>query len=462
MIKLYNSLGKKLEEFKPITAGKVGIYSCGPTVYFNVHIGNLRTYLFADILKRVMKYNGLQVKHVVNITDVGHLTSDADSGDDKLEKGAAREGKTVWDVAKFYTDAFLNDIKRLNIISPEVLPKATDHIPEQIAIIQELEKKGFIYDTPEAVYFDVSKFPEYGKLSGQKLEDKLTAAREGVVEDKSKKHPADFALWFKRVGKYENHIMHWASPWGDGFPGWHIECSAMSTKYLGQPFDIHTGGVDLLPVHHTNEIAQSEAANGKALANVWMHGEHLLINEGRMAKSEGNFLTLDNVIEKGFTPLAYRYLILTAHYRSKMNFSWESIEGAQNTLNNLYQIVATFEEGGKIIPEYETGFKDAINNDLDMPKAVAVMWDMLKSENISAGKLATVLAFDQVLGLQIADSRIAANDIPTHVKKLVELRELARKNKDYPKSDELRLEIEKAGFIVEDNPKGVVIQKKFR
>jgi cysteinyl-tRNA synthetase len=461
MLTLYNSLGKAKQEFKPI-ADIVGLYTCGPTVYNYAHIGNLRTYIFGDILKRILKFNSFRVQHVMNITDVGHLTSDADAGEDKLEKGAAREGKTVWDVAKFYTQAFMSDLERLNILTPDVIPKATDHIPEQIVLIQELEKKGFAYDTPEAVYFDLSKFPDYTKLSGQKLAEKLTGVRSEVIEDKAKRNSADFALWFKRVGKFENHTMHWDSPWGDGFPGWHIECSAMSVKYLGQPFDIHTGGIDHLSIHHPNEIAQSEAAFDKPLANYWLHAEFLLLDEGRMGKSEGNFITLEDVIKKGFSPLAYRYLVLSTHYRTKLNFTWESLTAAQNTLNNLYQEISVYDPPSSSgLESFEKEFELAINDDLNTAKALGVVWDMLKSENDSSQKLASLIKFDEVLGLKIKDVWDAAKLIPETVQELAKARDLARANKDFAKSDELRKAIESNGYLVEDTADGTRLKKSY-
>lgn len=460
MIKLYNTLGRIKEEFTPINSNQVGLYTCGPTVYDFVHIGNLRAFIFGDVLKRTLMYSGYSVKHVMNITDVGHLTSDADSGEDKLEKGAKRENKTVWDVAQFYTNAFVADIEKLNLLKPDVMPKATDHIADQIIIIQELERQGFTYNTPQAIYFEVSKFPDYTKLSGQKLEDKLTGARADVVEDKDKRHPADFALWFKRVGKFSNHAMHWDSPWGDGFPGWHIECSAMSVKYLGQPFDIHTGGVDHIPVHHTNEIAQSEAAFGKPLAHYWLHNEFLLINEGRMGKSEGNFLTLSSLVEKGFSPLAYRYLTLGNHYRTKLNFTLESLRGAQNALSKLYREISLFEKPGEILQDYNDAFMEAINDDLNTSKALAIMWDLIKSGAHSGNKLATLIKFDEVLGLRIKEAWESRQTLEVSVQETIKVRDAARASKDFAKSDELRKQLEDAGYIVEDTPDGTKVTKK--
>src|SRR3989344_849787 len=306
MLRLYDTYKKALAEFKPIKDKKVGLYTCGPTVYWYAPLGNLRKFIFDDILRRTLLFLDYKVKHVMNITDVGHLSLD----EDRLEKAAKREKKSTWEIAKFYTKTFLDDIKRSNILTPEKLPAATKHIKEMIEVIAELEKKGFTYNTEQAVYFDTAKFPKYEKLAGQKIEDKRVAAREEVVPDENKKKPADFALWFKTVGRFAKHEMRWDSPWGEGFPGWHIECSAISRKYLGQPFDIHTGGVDHIPIHHPNEIAQSEGAYGKPLANFWLHGEYLLMNAAKMAKSERNFLTLSDLTEKGFSPLAFRYLVL--------------------------------------------------------------------------------------------------------------------------------------------------------
>ena len=467
MLNLYNSLTRKTEEFSAIggsaSGGKptvVGLYTCGPTVYNYAHIGNLRTYVFEDVLRRTLLYNGYQVKHIMNITDVGHLSGDQDFGDDKMEKEGG-DAKEILDLAKKYTEAFLADIKTLNILQADELAPATEYIPDQIKLIEKLFEKGFAYETELAIYFDVSKLTDYPKLTNQKLADMKVGARSDVVIDKNKKHPADFALWFKLAGKYKNHILQWDSPWGKGFPGWHIECSAISTKFLGQPFDIHTGGVDHLFPHHPNEIAQSEAANDKPLSNYWLHGEHLLVSEGRMGKSEGNFITLQTVVDKGFNPLAFRYLILTTHYRSKLNFSWESLQGAQNALNNLYAELSTYDPAAKGAPQFEQTFLDSINNDLDTPQAVAVMHDLLKSETPSADKLASLFKFDQVLGLKIKDVWEAAKVIPDTVRKLVDEREVARKAKDFARSDELRSAIESNRYILEDTVDGFKIKQKF-
>ncbi|MDP3995626.1 MAG: cysteine--tRNA ligase, partial [bacterium] len=376
-MKLYNTLSRKKQTFTPLKKGRVSLYTCGPTVYHYSHIGNLRSYIFADTLERSLASEGYKVKRVMNITDVGHLTGDSDAGQDKLEAAAARSKKTVWDVARFYTKAFFDDCAQLNIKKPKKTVRATDAIPAQIKLITQLFKKGYAYETKQAVYFDISKFKSYGKLSGQSLEQKLVAARSEVVEDPDKKHPADFSLWFKRVGAHRDHAMHWKSPWGDGFPGWHIECSAISSKYLGQPFDIHTGGVDHIGTHHENEIAQSEAATGKPLAKVWMHNEFLVVDKRKMAKSSGSFVTLKDAQDKGFEPLSLRYLALTAHYRSLLHFSWDSLGAAQNALHNLLDEISRErpQKKGKSADLYIKKFKSHISNDLDTPQALALVWE---------------------------------------------------------------------------------------
>jgi cysteinyl-tRNA synthetase len=461
MLKLFNSLTRKLEEFQPIDKDRVGFYSCGPTVYHYIHIGNLRSMLLADMLRRTLSFNGLKVKFVMNITDVGHLTSDGDTGEDKLEKNA----KTLEDVhaiVKKYTDAFLSDITAVNILPPDELPKASDHIAEQIALIETLIQKGFAYESDEAVYFNVGKFPTYNQLTGQNLDDMLLGARQEVVKDPKKKNPIDFVLWFKAVGRYEHHIQLWDSPWGKGFPGWHIECSAMSKKYLGEHFDLHSGGVDLKFPHHTNEIAQSEAASGEKFVNFWLHGEHLLINQGKMAKSEGNFITLQTLIEKKFNPLAFRYLVLTTHYRSKLNFTWESLQAAQNALNNLYEEISSFEKATKEDKTFAAAFTEAINDDLNTPQALAVVWDLIKNDEVSSSvKLKTLFKFDEVLGLNLKHVWESAQEIPAAVKKLVDEREQARQAKDFKNSDQLRKEIETQGYLLEDTVDGYKLKKKF-
>ena len=461
MLKLYNSRSRQIEDFKPIRPDLVGFYSCGPTVYNYIHIGNLRSFLLADLVRRALKFNSLPVKFVMNITDVGHLTSDSDTGDDKLEKNA----RTLADVqmlAKKYTDAFLSDLTALNIDPPDVLPRASEHVPEQIEMVRTLIDKGFAYESDEAVYFDVAKFPDYNQLTGQKLDDMMLGARQEVVKDPRKKNPIDFVLWFKAVGRYQNHIQRWDSPWGVGFPGWHIECSAMSRKYLGNHFDIHAGGIDLKFPHHTNEIAQSEAANGEPFVNVWLHGEHLSLPEGKMSKSEGNSITLATLIDKGFSPLAFRYLALTAHYRAKLNFTWDGLQAAQNALNNLYSIISDFTAPAGQAEKFEQAFLAAINSDLGPPQALAVMWDLVKTDEVSdAAKLASLFKFDEVLGLKLKDVWTASQVIPEVVINLASERETARRAKDYVRSDELRRAIESNGYFLEDSADGFRLKKKF-
>lgn len=451
MLKLFNTLTRKTEEFKPIKNKKVGMYACGPTVYNYAHIGNLRAYVFEDILKRVLSYDGFKVKHAMNITDVGHLTDDGDNGEDKMEKGARREGKSAWDIAKFYTKAFEADLRDLNIIKPNIWCRATEHIKEQIALIKKLEKKGFTYSTADGIYFDTSKLSDYGKLALLKKTDLKAGARVDMGE---KKNATDFALWkFSPAGAKRQ--MEWKSPWGVGFPGWHIECSAMSVKYLGQPFDIHCGGIDHIPVHHSNEIAQSEAAEGKPLANYWLHSEFLLAGEEKMAKSADNFLTLAKMKEKGISPLAYRYFLLQTHYRKQLQFSWEALEAAQKGLDHLYSVIPTKAEG-RVEESLSVRFLAYINNDLDTPGALALVWDALRAKTISKKQL---LDFDKVFGLGLDKVKKEKTTIPAEAQKLAKQRETARTEKNWSESDRLRVEIEKLGFTIEDTPDGQKIKK---
>jgi len=466
MLKLYNTLFRKKQNFKPLHNKRVGLYTCGPTVYDFSHIGNLRTYIFEDILRRVLEYNGYKVKHIMNITDVGHLTSDTDLGEDKIEKGARREGKSVQQIAKFYTQAFLNDLKKLNIKKAHKLAPATRYIKQQINLINRLFKKGYAYETSQAVYFDVLKFKNYTKLSKQKLSQKIIASREEVVADPEKRNPYDFTLWFKIVGRFENHIMRWPSPWGTGFPGWHLECSAISRAELGQPFDIHAGGIDHINVHHTNEIAQSEGAFGKPLARFWLHGEFLLVDRSKMAKSESNFLTLETVIKKEFNPLAFRYLVLTSHYRSKLNFTWKSLAAAQNALDNLYSILRT-SDVQKLpsilrtsdVQKLRKKFLTVINDDLNTPKALSIVWQIIKDNRLSsAAKKQLLLEFDKVLGLEL--DKIKPQKIPPKIKNLVSQREKLRVNKQFIQADRLRKKIEKLGYRIEDTAFGPKVRKE--
>lgn len=450
-LEVYNTLTRKKEVFTPINPPKVGFYSCGPTVYNYAHIGNLRSYVFADILKRILRYNGFNVLHVMNITDVGHLTSDADEGEDKMEKGAKREGKSVWELAKYYTEAFINDIHDLNIEDPDVWCKATDHIQEQIEQVQAIEKKGCTYKTMDGIYFDTSKLDDYGKLARLDLAQLEAGKR---VEMGDKKNKTDFALW-KLSPRGSKRQMEWKSPWGVGFPGWHIECSAMSSKYLGKQFDIHTGGIDHIQVHHTNEIAQAETAYGeKPWVKYWLHGEFLVIDKGKMAKSGENFLTLATLKEKGFHPLDYRYLCLTAHYRQQLSFSWDALETAQASRKRLMNIIEELPEDDGEAKQYEQEFMEAINDDLNMPKALAVVWNLVRDEQ--ADRRTLLEKFDEVLGLKLLDTE----EIPQEIIEIAEQREQARQEKDFEKSDELREKIRTKGYDILDGKEGYRIHKR--
>lgn len=461
---LTNSLTHKKEKFTPIAPPNVGMYSCGITAYDYAHIGHGRKYVTDDILKRLLTASGYKVKHVENVTDVGHLVSDADTGEDKLEKGAAKTGKTVWEVAEFFTKYFFDSMDKLNIIRPDIICKATDHIKEQIELVQKLMDKGYAYDTPEAVYFDVTKFKKYDSLFGQKLSEKKIGVREAVQEGEHKKHPADFALWFKRTGRFENHTMHWDSPWGDGFPGWHVECSAMSMEYLGEQFDIHTGGEDHLSIHHPNEIAQSEAATGKApFVKYWIHTAFLMVDGRKMSKSLGNFYTVDDVEKKGFDPLALRYLYLGAHYRDPLNFTWDSLTASQNALEKLRNQISGFrdenertvlsEEKENKVEEYRNRFMEAVGDDLNTPQALAVVWEMLKSNIPSGDKYDLALSFDEILGLKLGEAKNV--EVPEKIKSMMEEREKLRAEGKYSEADEIRNQIKKLGFEVKDKTAGL-------
>ncbi|MBI2051759.1 cysteine--tRNA ligase [Candidatus Roizmanbacteria bacterium] len=467
-MKLYNTLTRKIELFTPAHDRKITLYSCGPTVYDYTHIGHARTYTNTDVLKRTLVSFGYKVKHVMNITDVGHLTGDDDTGEDKLEEGAKRIGKSVWDVAKAYTDFFLKTLIELNIIIPDQLVKATNHVKEMTQLIKQLSQEGFAYETGEAVYFDVTRFKNYGKLSRQPLEEKIQKARKEVYVDPQKRNPADFALWFKRVGRFSSHTMHWDSPWGDGFPGWHIECSVMSMKYLGETIDIHTGGVDHLSVHHENEIAQSESATGKPFVRFWFHNEFLLVEGQKMSKSLGNIYTVDDVVKKGIEPAALRLLYLQTHYRKQLNFTWEAARAAQEAYNRLKEYVIALcketqrttlsAEKLKQIDSYRQKFADAIANDLQMPQALAVMWDALKSNIPATDKLDLVVNFDQVLGLKLKD--IKEEKIPKEILDLAKKRVQARKQNDFETADLLRKEIQRKGYRIEDTEDSFVLKPK--
>ncbi|MFO0764590.1 MAG: cysteine--tRNA ligase [Patescibacteria group bacterium] len=461
MLRIYNTLTHSEQDFTPIKAGEVGLYTCGPTVYGRAHVGNLRMYVFEDVLKRSLTMLGFKVKHVMNITDVGHLVGDGDAGEDKVESTAARLGRTAWDIAKDYEAMFVEDTAKMNILPPDEMPRATAHIKEQIEMVQLLEKQGYTYTTSDGVYFDVAKFQKYGELSGQSLADKLAGAR--VEENEEKRHPADFALWkFSPVG-HKRH-MEWESPWGVGFPGWHIECSAMARAYLGQPFDIHCGGVDHIAVHHENEIAQSEAAYHEPLANYWMHGEFLLMDNQKMSKSLGNLYVLPEIVERGFEPLALRLFFLGANYRQKQNFSWTAMEMAQNSLKNIRREVSFLKKDG--IPDlgFLEKFKTALSEDLNTSKALAVLHQVFNSDLLAQDKGATVLVMDEVLGLDLEKSMdIPAVIAPKHVFELAKKRHVAKIAKDYAEADLLRKEIEGEGWnVIDGNFNGSVFKLEKR
>lgn len=459
MLKLYNTLSRTVEEFKPLTPARVTMYACGPTVYDYQHIGNFRKYTGDDLLKRVLIANGYLVEHVMNITDVGHLVSDADEGEDKMEKGAKESGRTVWEVAKFYEDDFWSYFEPMNILRPSVVARATEHVEKMVKLIGQLVNKGYTYQTDQAIYFDVSKFPDYTKLSRQKLEDKEVGVRQDVVVDVQKKHPSDFALWFFTVGHYSAHAMRWSSPWGEGFPGWHIECSAMSMLYLGNTLDIHTGGIDHIPVHHTNEIAQSEAATGQKFVNYWIHHNFILVEGQKMSKSRKNYLLPKDLINKGYDLIALRYLYLGTHYRDETNITWQSLDGAQNALANLRETVRSWDEPKIGCAEYEQKFMEAINNDLNVPQALAIMWDLVKSDYPTSAKAESLLKFDNILGLRLADYIAKPIEVPEEVQKMIERRERARQNKDFIESDRLREKIKKLGFEILDTPTGSTVKR---
>lgn len=451
-IKFTNTLTRKKEEFVPLHKGKVGIYSCGPTVYQAASIGNFRSFIFSDTLRRVLAFNGYEVKQIINITDVGHLVGDGDEGEDKMLVSMQKEGKSAWDIAEFYTALFLKDIDRLNILRPHKMPKATEHIEEQIALVKDLEEKGFTYATSDGIYFDTSKLPDYGKLSGQKLEDKEEGARVDI--NLEKRNPTDFALW-KFSPKDQKREMEWESPWGVGFPGWHLECSAMSEKYLDTPFDIHTGGEDHIPVHHTNEMAQTEAARGHELAHYWLHNAFLTVDGGKMSKSLGNGYSIDQLLERGFEPLVFRYFTLGAHYRSAQNFTFEALKASQNALHHLEDILRTFDTETEPSEISLNAFQERVNDDLDTPGALAILWNVVNDPSMpSSQKSATIKRFDDVLALGLVDVIATPLLIPTDVKELLDEREEARAQKDFSKSDNLRDQMKEAGFLVEDTPDG--------
>lgn len=485
MLRLFNSLNKKIEDFKPMHPPVVKMYTCGPTVYQFAHIGNFRSFVTADLLVRVLKMNGFDVNFVMNITDVGHLTNDqfggADTGEDKIEKTAEKEGKTAREVAEFYTEAFLSDYKALNMTMPDLLPKASEHIYEQIMLIEKLQKRGFTYITNDGVYFDTSKFKGYGKMSSGHHSEPGFAR---IEENREKRNPRDFALWkfspsFAKAS--EGRQMEWDSPWGVGFPGWHLECSAMSMKYLGEQLDIHTGGVDHKEIHHPNEIAQSEGATKKKFVNYWVHTAFMLVAGQKMSKSLGNIYTIYDLEKENFDPLALRYLYLQTHYRQEMNFTFSALEGASHAYKKLLSEVATWGlstsgsslaielEGGSddsSIKELEDRFKEAVNDDLNTAKALSVVWELVKSNNPKELKAASIYKMDEVLGLDLQEGvREIVEEkqvVPEEVNKLIRERNALRKMHKFNDADRLRKRIGELGFEIEDAEKGTKVKSKVK
>ncbi len=464
----YNTLTRKKEEFHSIDENRVRMYSCGPTVYSYAHIGNFRTYIFMDTLRRVLKYNGYELKHVMNITDVGHLESDADEGEDKMEKAARKEKKDPYEIANFYTEIFLKDMEKLNIDKPEIITKATENISQMIEYVKEIIKNGYAYETSKGIYFDISKLDKYPVLSNRKLDDQIAGARVDV--DPEKKNPYDFALWIKAP---ENHIMKWESPWGLSYPGWHLECSTMGRRFLGEEFDIHTGGVDHIPTHHENEIAQSKGATGKIPAHVWMHCEYLQVDGGKMSKSLGNTYTISQLQEKGISPLAFKLFCFTAHYRNKLNFTFEGAYGAQKALERLYDSYIKNANGvddvdEDIIKEYEERFLEYINDDMNMPGAMSVVWEIARNAKKSIKFADLLLKFDKVLGLDMKNAENyllefkheESEGLPEEIKALVEERKQARAEKNWAKSDEIRDRIISLGYSIKDTKDGIIVKKE--
>lgn len=448
----YNTMTRRKEPFEPLDPPHVRMYCCGLTVYNYAHIGNLRTYIFEDVLRRALLFNGYKLTHVQNVTDVGHMTSDADAGEDKMQIAAQQQNKSPWEIALFYEEAAINDFKRLNIEIPEIMPRATQHVVEMIELIQRLEANGYTYQTSEGVYFDTSKYPDYGKLARLNLDQQQTQRAE-VIADETKKNPSDFVLWFLNK---PTHIMQWESPCGPGYPGWHIECSAMSMKYLGETFDIHCGGIDHIPVHHTNEIAQSECATHKTFARFWMHGEFLLTNKAKESKSRGTFNTVQSLIDSGYDPIAYRYFCLQAHYRSELNFTTDALDGATAGLRKVYALCPNADP----LKDDETAYQaarrrvlDAVNDDLAMPQAVGLL--------NSYGSYRLWVEFDAILGLDIAKRSCRPEEaLPSEAVALIESRNAARKSKNWAESDALRNQLIEMGFEVGDGPEGTTVKKR--
>ncbi len=463
---LYNTASRAVEVFEPLKSSNVGMYCCGPTVYNYAHIGNLRTYIFEDLLKRVLLNSGFDIKHVMNVTDVGHLTDDGDDGEDKMLKASRERKLDVYELAKYYTNAFFRDTKALNIIEPNIVCNATDHIADMIDLIKVLEAKGHTYIAGGNVYFSIDTFPRYGELARLKADQLKAGARVDV--DTNKKNPRDFVLWFTQ-SKFENQTMIWPSPWGDGYPGWHIECSAMSMKYLGPSFDIHCGGIDHIPVHHTNEIAQSEAATGKKWVKYWVHGEFLLNETGKMSKSKGEFLTLPLLEEKGYDALDYRFFCLGGHYRSQLVFSWSSMDGAKNGRRSLMRHIKSLRsedenlnvELSKKGHQYLDEFNKHVRNDLNTPRALAVVWTFLQDKELSNDEKLTLIGeVDKIFALDLLKDQSENLEIDQEVLDLVEQRRVAKQQKNYPLADKLRDIVENKGYQLKDTPSGTEVSKK--
>ena len=470
---LFNTLSRKLETFMPLVPNKAAFYGCGPTVYNYAHIGNLRAYITHDILVRSLRRFGYNVNYVMNITDVGHLSGDNDEGEDKMLKSAAERGKSVLEIADYYTKAFFNDTERLNIGRPNIVCKATEHINEMIELIKKIEEKGFTYSSGGNVYFDISKFPSYGNFAKLQLDELKSGSR--IEEDQNKRNPGDFVLWFTK-SKFENQALLWDIPWGEGYPGWHIECSAMSIKYLGEQFDLHAGGIDHIPVHHTNEIAQSEAATGKSpWVKYWIHNEFLVIDKGKMSKSSGEFLTLQSLVDKSYDPLDYRYFLLGAHYRSQLQFSFEALDGAKNARKSLNdrikklagEAAASDAASGKNADSYIKTFNTALEDDLSTPRALAALWGLIRDNEINPkAAIEAALDMDKVLGFSLKevienkDEGLSVDtDFANEIEKLITERAQAKLDKDYKKADEIRAALSGKGIVLEDGPGGTVWRK---
>lgn len=459
-MKVYNTLTRTKEELVPLDGKTIRMYSCGPTVYSYAHIGNMKAYIFMDFLKRSLNYLGYKVKSVMNVTDVGHLVSDGDEGEDKMMKTAKTANKTPWEIASIYSDAFFKDISKLNIQKPNVVCNASEHINEMLDMVYKLYDDGYAYETSDGIYFDISKFSNYGRLSKMDLEGQMAGARVAVNEEK--KHPADFAIWKKAP---KEHIMQWDSRWGKGYPGWHIECSAMSRKYLGDQFDIHTGGVDHIPIHHENEIAQSDCYIKKQAVKYWMHCEFLLVDNGKMSKSIGTAYLVSDLEDKGYEPLAFRYMCLNAHYRSKLNFTWDGIEAAQKSLVRLSDLTLAHKQSKEDVPDelistLKKEFIDAISDDLNIPLAMGTVWNAARNSIKSHKIYELLMDFDKVIALNLNQKREAEPEqLPDDIQELANKRQQARKMKDWKKSDELRDKLNSAGYLVNDTASGQIIKK---